>query len=135
VETIGSTKRSGNKVSKYRIWLPKTDRSQLSTLGLSKTDKEDFVRLDEFEMGRGAGTVIDDTNSTQTSSDKSLGRSYNSNEDTLPLATAASPVGLPTMGEIMVQSEYSVDRAKKNQRQPQMSPDQERILMDTQKWL
>ena len=135
VETIGSNKKNGSKVLKSRIWLPKTDRSHLTTLGLSKTDKEDFVRLDEFEMGLGAGTVIDERKPAETTSDRSLDRSFQSNEDTLPLSSAASPVGSPTLGGILVQSEYSVDRARTNQRKPPISPDQERILMDTQKWL
>jgi hypothetical protein len=134
-ETIGSNKKNGSKVSKSRTWLQKTDRSQLSTLGLSKTDKEDFVRLDEYEMGLGAGTVIEERKPAGTSSDRSLDRSFQSNEDTLSLASAASPVGSPTLGGIMVQSEYSVDRARTNRGQPQMSPDQQRTLMDTQKWL
>jgi hypothetical protein len=139
VETIGSggKKSAGSRVTKSRIWLPKTDRSQLSTLGgLSKADKDDFVRLDEYEMGVGVNTkngVIDERVAYPDFPDRSLGHSFNSNDDVIPLATAASPIGSPT-GGIMVHSEYSVDRAITNPRLPRITSD-ERVLMDTQRWV
>lgn len=97
------------------MWPSKTDKSRLSTLSRSKADKEDFVRLDEYEMGFGADVnkEIDDRSTTQNSSEGFLTRSFKSNEDILPLAATAAPFGQP-LGGIMVQTEYSVDRASQN---------------------
>ena len=112
-----SSKRNGSKGMGSRYWLSKADRSQLSTLGRSKVDKEDFVRLDEYEMGaRGAGAknaVIAVGDPAQNGSDGSLDRSFKSNEDVQPLAAATAPViGSPVVGSpfgrgIMGQSEYT----------------------------
>jgi hypothetical protein len=76
---------------------------------------EDFVRLDEYEMGFGADVnkIIDDKSTTQNSSEGFLTRSFKSNEDILPLAATAAPFGQP-LGGIMVQTEYSVDSASQN---------------------
>jgi hypothetical protein len=137
-----SKKNNGSKDLKSRIWLPKTDRSQLSTLGRSKMDKEDFVRLDEYEMGVGTGGkngVLSDRNSPQNSSEGSLDRSFKSNEDVQPLADTAAPapvVGSP-LGGIMVQSEYSVDRGSSHPSLQALPPIQHKKQrsMDTSRWL
>jgi hypothetical protein len=140
-ETIGSGRKSGSKVSKSHVWLSKTDRSQLSTMGRSKVDKDDFVRLDEYEMGVGGGVksgVMDDRFSSPDLSDRSLNRSLNSNQDVQPLAPVASPMGSP-LGGIMVQSEYSVDRAstKSGLPHPGLPPvhGSEEKFTDRRRWL
>ncbi|KAI4689206.1 uncharacterized protein J4E88_002555 [Alternaria novae-zelandiae] len=137
-----SKKNNGSKDLKSRIWLPKTDRSQLSSLGRSKMDKDDFVRLDEYEMGVGMGgkdSVLTDRNSPENSSEGSLDRSFKSNEDVQPLADVAAPapvVGSP-MGGIMVQSEYKVDRGSSHpslQALPPIQHKKEKSL-DARRWL
>ncbi|KNG47650.1 cfem domain-containing protein [Stemphylium lycopersici] len=111
------SKKNGSKGLGSRIWLSKAERSQLSTLGRSKLDKEDFVRLNEYEMGaRGAGNknaVIAVGDPTQNGSDGSLDRSFKSNEDVQPLAATAAPViGSPVVGspfgfDVIGQSAYT----------------------------
>ncbi|KAL5392312.1 hypothetical protein DPSP01_000826 [Paraphaeosphaeria sporulosa] len=76
-----------------------------STVG--KPDKEEFMRLDGYEL-RGK-SALDDRAATSTPSENSVTRSFGSNEDQLPLATAPAMGGLP-LSAIMVQTEYSVDR-------------------------
>jgi hypothetical protein len=138
--------RGGSKDLKSRIWLPKTDRSQLSTLGRSRVDKEDFVRLDEFELGAGNGGgkegVMEtngsgDTWPTRQSRERSLDRSFKEDEGVQPLAVPAPVVGSP-MGGITVQSEYSVDRGSPHpeelQALPQYHPKRENV-MDMRRWL
>lgn len=105
--TKDSSKRSNHK------WSSK-ERSRLSTLNRSKVGKEDFVQLDDFEMRVGADFrkgVSNGEVTTESFSDRSLTRSFKSNEDVLPLATtpARAPMDQPVNG-IMVQMEYSVDR-------------------------
>ncbi|KAF7679597.1 hypothetical protein GT037_003345 [Alternaria burnsii] len=138
-----SKQSNGSKDIKSRIWLPKTDRSQLSTLRLSRADKEDFVRLDEYEMGvtKGAKEGIVETGNgtpTRSSSDGSLDRSFKSNEDIQPLAAGPSPVVGSPLGGIMVQSEYSVDRGSPHPSEIQALPPyhpKEGTPMDTRRWL
>ncbi|CAG5154354.1 uncharacterized protein ALTATR162_LOCUS3573 [Alternaria atra] len=137
-----SSKRNGSKDLKSRIWLPKTDRSQLSTLGRSRVDKDDFVRLDEFEMGVGTGDrkdgILETGTPGQHSLDRSLDRSFNSNEDVQPLAAGPEPVVGSTLGGIMVQNEYSVDRGSPHPEELQALPPihpGKRKLMDTRTWL
>lgn len=84
----------------------------LSSLGQSKVDKEDFVRLVEYDMGIGGDVKKGPDGAispTPSSFERSLTQSFKSNEDVLPLATTAAPMGQP-LGGIMVRSEYSVDR-------------------------
>jgi hypothetical protein len=91
----------------------------LSSMGRSKADKEDFVRLDEYEM-RLRGDVEkgpeSDCSAAPSSFETSMTQSFKSNEDVMPLAATAAPMGQPMgatgqpMGGIMVRSEYSVDR-------------------------
>jgi len=128
---------------KSRIWLPKTDRSQLSTFRTSRADKEDFVRLDEYEMGVTKGEkegIVETGNGipTRSSSDGSLDRSFKSNEDIQPLAAGPAPVVGSPLGGIMVQSEYSVDRGSPHpseiQALPPYHPKGEKT-MDTRRWL
>jgi hypothetical protein len=137
-----SSKRNGSKDLKSRIWLSKTDRSQLSTLGRSRVDKDDFVRLDEFEMGVGTGDrkdgILETGTPGQHSLDRSLDRSFNSNEDVQPLAAGPEPVVGSTLGGIMVQNEYSVDRGSPHPEELQALPPihpGKRKLMDTSRWL
>jgi hypothetical protein len=136
----GSNKKiGGSRDLKSRIWLPKTDRSQLSTLGRSKMDKEDFVRLDEYEMGVGLGGkdgVREHRDPTQNSEDGSLDRSFESNEDVQPPAETAIPapvVGSP-FGGIVVQSEYSVDRGSARPSLPPIYSREEKFT-DQRRWL
>ncbi|KAJ4364311.1 hypothetical protein N0V95_000823 [Ascochyta clinopodiicola] len=129
-----SNKKKGSKDFRSRIWLPKTDRSQQSTVGRSTVDKDDFVRLDELEKSGGALGTNEDGNLTRHSSDRSLNRSFQSNEDVQPLAATAAPVVNSPMGGIMVHSEYSVDRGSPQPYLPQINY-RESALMDTRKWI
>jgi hypothetical protein len=136
----GSNKKSGgSKDLKSRIWLPKTGRSQLSTLGRSTMDKDDFVRLDEYEMDVGLGGkngAREHRDPTQNSEDGSLDRSFKSNKDVQPLAGTAAPapvVGSP-FGGILVQSEYSVDRGSPRPSLPPIYSREEKS-MDKRRWL
>jgi hypothetical protein len=107
-----SSKKDSRK-SGSRLWTSKTDRSRLSNLSRSKVDKEDFVRLDEFELGPGSDISKGGNESrspTETSLENHLTRCYKSNEDVLPLTATATPIYQPLSG-IKVQTEYSVDRA------------------------
>jgi hypothetical protein len=97
-----STKQKSHKDSHSRM---------LSSMGRSKAVKDDFVLLDEYEMRLG-GDMQKGPDSDKSPTPSSFERSLNhskSNEDVLPLATTAAPMGQP-LGGIMVQSEYSVDR-------------------------
>jgi hypothetical protein len=111
---------------------PSKDRSRLSTVNMSRADKEDFVQLDEFDMQdrENAKTgVVDDRIATQSSSERSITRSFTSNEDILPLATTAAPTSVdPSKNGIMVQTEFSVDRASSNPGLGQSRTGDERIM-------
>jgi hypothetical protein len=136
-----SKQSNGSKDLKSRIWLPKTDRSQLSTLGRSRADKEDFVRLDEFEMvGKGGGKdgVCETESPTRQSSERSLDRSFKSNEDVQPLEAGPRPVIGSPEGEIIVQTEFSIDRGSSHPSEIQALPQYHfkgEKLMDTRRWL
>lgn len=108
------------------------DRSRLSTVNMSRADKEDFVQLDEFEMqGREhAKTGADDDRiATHSSSEGSFTRSFKSEEDVLPLATTAAPALMDTSRNgIMVQTEFSVDRASSQPGLAQSSTGEDRIV-------
>jgi hypothetical protein len=98
-----SKKHSQNK-SASRKWSSKSDASRVSRGG-----KEDFVRLDEFEMGS-TGDVkkgeFDDRSSPDL--EASLTRS---NEDVMPLAPTGAPFNQPP-GRIRVETKYTIDRSK-----------------------
>lgn len=79
---------------------------------LAKTDKEEFMRVDECEL-RGKTSVFDNRATIQNPSEHSLTRLFGSNENVLPLATAPALGGFP-LSAIMVQTEYSVDRGSQN---------------------
>lgn len=141
-----SSKKNGSNDLKSRIWLPKTDRSQLSTLGQSRVDKEDFVRLGEFEMGVGMGDGKEGALGAgfpkRQSSERSLDRSFKGDDDLQPLEAGPLPapalvIGSP-MGGITVQSEYSVDRGSLYPGMlsalPQYHPKEE-TLMDMRRWI
>ncbi|KAL1795458.1 hypothetical protein ACET3X_005682 [Alternaria dauci] len=137
-----SKQSSASKDLKYHFWLPKTDRSELSTLGLSRSDKEDFVRLDDYEMGAGKGAKEGDVETGngilgRSSSDGSLDRSFKSEEDIQPLAAGPDPVVGSPLGGIMVQNEYSVNRGSPHpsdiQALPPYHPKGNR-LMDARRW-
>jgi hypothetical protein len=103
-DSRNSSKKQSQNKSASRKWSSKTDTSRVSRGG-----KEDFVRLDEFEMG-GTGDVKKGGFDDRTSPDleASLTRS---NEDVLPLATTAAPFSQPP-GRIRVDTRYSIDRSK-----------------------
>lgn len=97
-----SAKNSSNRPSR------KDSRSRiLGSVALNQDDKQDFIRLDEYEMG---GNSKSNANSlTPRSFDESLTHQYSFNEDVMPLGSSDVPMGYP-VGGIMVQSEYRVDR-------------------------
>jgi hypothetical protein len=102
-------------------------------------DKDDFVRLDEYEMDVGLGGkngAREQRDPTQNSEDGSLDRSFKSNKDVQPLAGTAAPapvVGSP-FGGILVQSEYSVDRGSPRPSLPPIYSREEKS-MDKRRWL
>jgi hypothetical protein len=113
--TKDSSKKNSQK-SRSRLWTNQ-DGSRMSRSKVH--DKEDFVRLDEFELGLrpdGAANTVG-VESTSPPADSSLEshitRCFKSNEDMLPLAATAAPIYQPLSG-IQVQTEYSVDRAGPN---------------------
>ncbi|KAL5120806.1 hypothetical protein ACEQ8H_001287 [Pleosporales sp. CAS-2024a] len=93
--SANKTKKSSHRNSHSRI---------LNSLTRSQVDKEDFVRLDEYEM-QTKESKDGMRSPSPTASDRSPSRSFKSHEDALPLAEAGAP-----LGGIMVHSEYSVDR-------------------------
>jgi hypothetical protein len=96
---LSSTKKNSRKDSHSRI---------LSSLGRSQVDKEDFVRLGEYEMyGKEQPT---DGQQTPTSFERAVTQSSRSNEDVLPVVNSGAPMG-QSMGGILVHSEYSVNRS------------------------
>jgi hypothetical protein len=104
-DTKQSSKKASRKDSHSRIF---------SSLGRSQVDKEDFVRLDEYEMRAGLDAKDGVSSPTPSSFERTLTQSFKSHEDVLPLAHSGAPMGQPMgqpMGGILVQSEYSVDRA------------------------
>lgn len=111
-DTKGSnSKKASCKDSNPRI---------LGSLGRSRTDEEDFVRLDEFEMKGESDSKSGGNSPVPSSFDRTLSHSFKSNEDDLPLANSGQP-----MGGIMVESEYSVDRSSPLGKTPTVSSDQE----------
>ncbi|KAF2451836.1 hypothetical protein P171DRAFT_12575 [Karstenula rhodostoma CBS 690.94] len=76
---------------------------------MAKSDKEDFMRLDECEL-RGKTGALDGRTDTQDPLETSLSRWYGSDDDALPL-------GGFSLSAIMVQTEYSVDRASQKSRE------------------
>jgi hypothetical protein len=89
----------------------------LSGINRTNTDKEDFVRLDEYEMGVGAGVEAVNTNTgrrtpTQSSLESFLSRSFKSEEDVQPLTTTATSTS-PPLGGITVETGYSVDTSNR----------------------
>jgi hypothetical protein len=63
---------------------------------------------------------------SQTPSGMFSARSYESNEDVLPLTTTAAPIGQPS-GGIVVQTDYSVDTASLNSGQAQKTMSEEEL--------
>jgi hypothetical protein len=109
--TIGSSKKSSQKK-----W-SSVGGSRLSGINRTNTDKEDFVRLDEYEMGVGAGVEAVNTNTgrrtpTQSSLESFLSRSFKSEEDVQPLTTTATSTS-PPLGGITVETGYSVDTSNR----------------------
>jgi hypothetical protein len=100
-DTRQSSKKASRKDPHSRIF---------SSLGRSQVDKEEFLRLDEYDMRAGRDTKDGVSSPTPSSFERSLTTSLKTNEDVLPLANSGAPMGQP-MGGILVQSEYSVDRA------------------------
>lgn len=96
---LSSAKKNSRKDSHSRI---------LSSLGRSQVDKEDFVRLDEYEMH--GKEPKSDGKQTPTSFERAVTQSSRSNEDVLPVVNSGAPMG-QSMGGILVQSEYSVNRS------------------------
>lgn len=109
-----SNKKGSRKDSHSRI---------LSSLGRSQADKEDFVRLDEFDMKVSADGKGGESSPTPSSFERTLTHSFKSNEDIVPLADSGAPMGQPT-GGLLVQSEYSVDRTSTLGKTPTRSSDQ-----------
>ncbi|KAJ8111287.1 hypothetical protein OPT61_g6080 [Boeremia exigua] len=98
--TNGGSKVPSRKDSQSRI---------LGSLARSQSDKQEFVRLDEYEL-RGGGESKNGTNSlTPNTSGESYSHPSASTEDILPVGNSRAPMGHP-MGGIMVQSEYCVER-------------------------
>jgi hypothetical protein len=108
------------------------DRSRISTMSRSRADKDDFVQLDEFDM-QGGENVKEETatnrSATQSSSGGSLTRSFTSNEDIIPLAATAAPASMnSSKNGIMVQTEFSIDRASTGPGLAQSSSDEARLM-------
>lgn len=114
-DTKNSSRKASRKDSHSHI---------LSSLARSHIDKEDFMRLDEYEMRVGAETKDgpSSVNSpTLSHFEKSMGRRFRPSYAVAPLDFAEAPMSEPTdeemglsmnpsMGGIMVQSEFSVNR-------------------------
>ncbi|KAH5122993.1 hypothetical protein HBH71_038790 [Parastagonospora nodorum] len=113
-ETKNSSRKASRKDSHSHI---------LSSLARSHIDKEDFMRLDEYEMKIGAD-MKDGPSSVNSPTlshfERSLGRHFRPDDDVAPLAFAWAPMSEPidqqrghsmnpSMGGIMVQSEFSVN--------------------------
>lgn len=111
-----TNKIHSRKSSRYHKWLSKTDRSQLSTLGRSQIAKEDFVRLDDYEISAGLdikkGPIenrFEERFAERNHSAKFLNLSFPSSEDFMSQISASNPTEWPLSG-IRVQKEYSIDR-------------------------
>ena len=124
-DTIGSSKKKNSqKSATSRLWSTPADKSRMSTMNRSRVDKDDFVRLDEYEMSVGADVNAGDQDRrtpTQSSLDSIASRSFKSNEDVRPLAPTAVYSGQP-MGGITVHSDYTVDSASLGPSRSQRSP-------------
>jgi hypothetical protein len=105
----------------------------MGTLNRSKVhDKEDFVRLDEFELGlrpdlASSKAGAESRSPTETSLESTLTRCFKSDEDILPLTAAAAPIHQPLNG-IKVQTEYSVDRASSHAGHIRRGPSEEELV-------
>jgi hypothetical protein len=108
------------------------DRSRISTLSRSRADKDEFVQLDEFDMQGGENAkeeTATNRSATQSSSGGSLTRSFTSNEDIIPLAATAAPASMDSSKNgIMVQTEFSIDRASTGPGLAQRSNDEARLM-------
>jgi hypothetical protein len=108
------------------------DRSRISTLSRSRADKDEFVQLDEFDMQGGENAkeeTATNRSATQSSSGGSLTRSFTSNEDIIPLAATAAPASMDSSKNgIMVQTEFSIDRASTGPGLAQSSNDEARLM-------
>jgi hypothetical protein len=130
-DTKNSSKNSSKPRSKVdsanRSWIggSKIDngpRSRLSAIAPHR--KDDFVQIDEYEMNsnegftRGRGLANDEENGIgrveETSSERSISRSYTPNDDGAPLAATAAPIGrgdsYVVNNGILVQTDWSVGR-------------------------
>jgi hypothetical protein len=98
----------------------------------SRADKDDFVQLDEFDMQGGEHAkeeTATNRSATQSSSGGSLTRSFTSNEDIIPLAATAAPASMnSSKNGIMVQTEFSIDRASTGPGLAQSSSDEARLM-------
>jgi hypothetical protein len=125
-----SSKKDSRK-SGSRLWTAKTDRSRLSNLSRTKMDKEDFVRLDEFEMGLRSDSdkgAIESQSPTETSLEGHLTHCFKSNEDILPLTMSAAPIQQPLSG-IKVRTEYSVERVSPDPGYDHRGPSDENFMV------
>lgn len=95
-----SSKKASRKDSSSRIF---------SSLGRSQIDKDDFMRLDEYEMNAGTIGQAASGENTPGSFERAVTHSFKSSDDALPLANSGAPMGQPT-GGILVQSEFTVNR-------------------------
>lgn len=124
--TGNSSKNNMDSAVKSRKWPSKQAISRLSTLNRSKVDKEDFVRLDEFELSARNNTeriVAPDNVLFQNASERSLVRSPSPGPHFLTSAVSEPHRDRPFDG-ILVQTEYSVDRASTYSGQAQQSVDE-----------
>lgn len=108
-----SIKKNGGTTSRSHFW---SSATAIGTLTRSKHAKEDFMELDEYEMRAGTKSKnheTDDMSFTEIGSDRSPNIrifSRKSDEEIQPLAATSAPTGKTPDG-ILVQTEYSVDRA------------------------
>lgn len=108
--TQGSTTYSEDSTrhnSRKKSYSSNSGKGMLSTFtrsSIGKPDKEDFMRLEEFEL-RGKSAPEERT-APHTPTDSPT-RSFESLEDVLPLASSPPTDGLP-LSAIRVQKEYSV---------------------------
>jgi hypothetical protein len=133
-DTKNSSKNSSKPRSKVdsanRSWIGgEGPRSRLSAIAPHR-NKDDFVQIDEYEMnspeGFTRGRLANDEESQigrveETSSERSISRSYTPNDDGAPLAATAAPIGRGDSyvinNGILVQKDWSVGRESREPRE------------------